>query len=215
MRAAGQQQEGFGPDAEQADRRDSAGNGRLETRGREGGTWYKIQGLVANIKSDVYGNLTLKDASGEIYVYGVRAEKAGDNKVFGTLNIKEGDILTVIAKRGSYNGTAQALEAYMDSNISVKTATVQEFLAAEVGDAYYRLTGAVENIANTTYGNFDIKDATGSVLVYGLATGWNGASKQFASLEIVEGNNITIIGKRAAYNGTAQVGSAFFVSKNE
>lgn len=181
----------------------------------EDGTWYKIQGLVANIKSDVYGNLTLKDASGEIYVYGVRAEKAGDNKVFGTLNIKEGDILTVIAKRGSYNGTAQALEAYMDSNISVKTATVQEFLAAEVGDAYYRLTGAVENIANTTYGNFDIKDATGSVLVYGLATGWNGASKQFASLEIVEGNNITIIGKRAAYNGTAQVGSAFFVSKNE
>ena len=181
----------------------------------EDGTWYKIQGLVANIKSDVYGNLTLKDASGEIYVYGVRAEKAGDNKVFGTLNIKEGDILTVIAKRGSYNGTAQALEAYMDSNISVKTATVQEFLAAEVGDAYYRLTGAVENIANTTYGNFDIKDATGSVLVYGLATGWNGASKQFASLEIVEGNNITIIGKRAAYNGTAQVGSAFFVAKNE
>ena len=181
----------------------------------EDDTWYKIQGLVANIKSDVYGNLTLKDASGEIYVYGVRAEKAGDNKVFGTLNIKEGDILTVIAKRGSYNGNAQALDAYMDSNISVKTATVQEFLAAEVGDAYYRLTGAVEKIANTTYGNFDIKDATGSVLVYGLATGWKGASKQFESLQIVEGNNITIIGKRAAYNGTAQVGSAFFVSKNE
>ena len=135
-------------------------------------------------------------------------------KVINGKSIKEGDILTVIAKRGSYNGNAQALEAYMDSNISVQTVTVEEFLNAEVGDAYYRLTGAAEKITNTTYGNFDIKDSTGSVWVYGLSTGWNGASKQFASLEIVEGNNITIIGKRAAYNGTAQVGSAFFVSKN-
>lgn len=180
----------------------------------EDDTWYKISGLVANIKSDVYGNLTLKDASGEIYVYGVRAEKAGDNKVFGTLNIKAGDILTVIAKRGSYNGNAQALEAYMDSNISVKTVTVTEFLAAEVGDAYYNITGEVEGIKSTLYGNFNIKDSTGSVYVYGLATGWNGASKQFESLGIAEGNNITIIGKRAAYNNSPQVGGAFFVSKN-
>lgn len=177
----------------------------------EDDTWYKISGLVVNIKSDVYGNLTLKDASGDIYVYGVRAEKAGDNKVFGTLNVKVGDILTVIAKRGSYNGNAQALEAYMDSNISVKSVTVSEFLAAEVGDAYYSLTGEVEGIKSTLYGNFNIKDSTGSVYVYGLATGWNGPSKQFESLGISEGNTITIIGKRAAYNNSPQVGSAFYV----
>lgn len=180
----------------------------------EDDTWYKISGVVVSVANTTYGNLTIKDASGEVYVYGLRAEKGGSNKVFETLNVKEGDILTIIANRGSYNSQIQASNAYMDSNISVKSVTVEDFLAAPVGDAYYRLTGTVENLKNTEYGNFDIKDATGSVYVYGLLTGWKGASKKFESLEIVEGNNITIIGMRAAYNDSPQVGSAFLVSKN-
>ena len=61
---------------------------------------------------------------------------------------------------------------------------------------------------------FDIEDATGSVYVYGLLTGLNGESKQFASLGIVENDNITLIGNRAAYKGDPQVGNAYFVSKN-
>ena len=93
--------------------------------------------------------------------------------------------------------------------------TVAEFLAAAEGPALYRLSGRVGKIANTTYGNFDLIDATGTVYVYGLtnngATGSN--DKSFASLGINEGDMITIIGTRAAYNGTAQVGgTAYLVS---
>ena len=104
----------------------------------------------------------------------------------------------------------------VEKHISVAPVTVADFLAApEAKDVYYSLTGTVSNIVNTTYGNFDIVDETGSVYVYGLLSGWGGPSKQFESLGLKEGDKITLVGVRAAYKGTAQVGSAFFVKKAE
>ena len=98
---------------------------------------------------------------------------------------------------------------------AIAEVTVADFLAKPEGTALYKLTGKVGKIANTTYGNFDLIDATGKVLVYGLTN--NGAigsnDKKFAELGIKEGDVVTIIGTRAAYNGTAQVGgTAYLVS---
>lgn len=93
--------------------------------------------------------------------------------------------------------------------------TIAELLAKPVGDEFFEITGAVSNIKSTEYGNFDITDATGSVFVYGLtATLQARNDKSFASLGIVDGDNITIIGKRGEYQGTIQVVGAYFKSKN-
>ena len=96
---------------------------------------------------------------------------------------------------------------------AIKAVTVADFLAAEEGTALYELTGIVKNIANTTYGNFDLVDATGSVYVYGL-TG-NGAigsnDKTFANLGINEGDVITIVGTRTSYKETPQVGGTAYL----
>ena len=97
--------------------------------------------------------------------------------------------------------------------------TVEEFLAApESSDQPYMLTGEIYNLVNTTYGNFDLVDATGSVLVYGLTStnlGYGATSdRSFSSIGVGEGDNITIIGYRTSYNGTDEVGSAYFVSRN-
>lgn len=100
--------------------------------------------------------------------------------------------------------------------LTIQQATIEDFLAAsESEDVYYELTGRMSNITNTTYGNFDLTDATGTVYVYGLtATMQKSNDRSFASLRLAEGDVITIRGTRASYSGTAQVGGpAYFVSK--
>lgn len=100
------------------------------------------------------------------------------------------------------------------AKMETQKVTIAEFLAAEVSnDVLYELTGTVSNITNTTYGNFDLTDNTGTVYVYGLLT-LDGQSKQFASMGIEEGTNITIITPRSEYNGNPQGKNAYLVSIN-
>ena len=98
----------------------------------------------------------------------------------------------------------------------VKIVSIKDFLAAEVSaEQVYQLTGTVSNIKNTQYGNFDLTDGTGTVYVYGLSSteqvSGNNADQTFSSLNISDGDKLTIKGYRADYQGTAQVGSAWFV----
>ena len=99
---------------------------------------------------------------------------------------------------------------------AIAAVSVADFLAAPEGTALYELTGIVKNLANTTYGNFDLVDATGSVYVYGL-TG-NGAigsnDKTFSNLGINEGDVITIIGTRTSYKETPQVGGTAYLKEH-
>uniref|UniRef100_UPI0040563609 PL29 family lyase N-terminal domain-containing protein n=1 Tax=Alistipes sp. TaxID=1872444 RepID=UPI0040563609 len=104
---------------------------------------------------------------------------------------------------------------YFISQNGVIKATVEEFLAAEVdADVWYQLTGVVQTIASTTYGNFDLVDETGSIYVYGLtATKVASNDESFSSLGIDAWDTVTLIGTRADFKGTAQVGGpAFYVS---
>ena len=98
----------------------------------------------------------------------------------------------------------------------VTKVTVAEFLSKEDNnDVYYMLTGKVSNIKNTAYGNYDLVDETGSVYIYGTLAGWGGASKQFESFGIGEGDEISLITIKTSYNGTAQGKNAFLFSPKE
>ena len=101
---------------------------------------------------------------------------------------------------------------------AIKAVTVADFLAAPEGTALFELTGIVKNLANTTYGNFDLVGEDGaSVYVYGLTTSFvTKNDKSFASLGLKEGDVITLVGKRDSYNDQDQVGGpAYFISKVE
>ena len=100
----------------------------------------------------------------------------------------------------------------------VKAVTIAEFLAApESGIQPYKLNGKVSNLVNTTYGNFDLIDDTGTVYVYGLTAtnlGYGATNdKSFSSLNLYEGDIITIIGFRGSYNDKVEVMNAYFVEK--
>lgn len=182
----------------------------------EGTALYKLTGKVANLKPGDYGNFDLVDASGSVYVYGLTATPVEKNdKSFPTLGIKEGDIVTLIGTRASYNGTPQVGgPAYYVSHEGHTESTVANFLAQSTGDAWYRLTGTITNLKTGNYGNFDLVDETGSVYVYGLTVAPVAKNDQsFPTLGLKEGDVVTLIGKRADYKGTAQVGGpAYYIS---
>lgn len=90
--------------------------------------------------------------------------------------------------------------------------TIAEFLSKKDTTNYYKLTGTVTNIVNTTYGNFTLVDDSGSIYVYGLLPYEGATDKQsFASLGITEGAVITLCGCYKNYNGSDEVSGAYLV----
>jgi RPA family protein len=181
----------------------------------EDATQYRISGIISRDTGSDYGNIYIKDATGEIYIYGV-LDAEGKTKQWNNMGINEGDIITVITPRSSYKDSPQGVNATVDGHIPVVEATVGAFLAAEDGDTYYRLVGTAVDLSGAgNYGNFNISDETGEVYIYGLLSGWGGAKGQFQTLVaetgLKTGDLLTIVGQRTSYKGTPQVGNGFYV----
>lgn len=197
----------------------------------EGETYYKLTGTVTDIENDSWGNLTIEDETGNVYVYGVAKDEAsvGGGPSFSDLGVEVGDILTIAGKRASFNGSPQVGDAYYISHKpgqggdepdpgEIEEVTVEEFLAKPVdAGVYYRLTGTITDLYNTAYGNFTLVDETGSVLVYGLTAEKVSSNDQsFSTLGLKEGDIVTLEGTRAEYDGEAQVGGpAYYISHEE
>ena len=171
----------------------------------ESNQWYRLSGKVVGLYNTEYGNFNIEDETGSVLVYGLNLNATAGDKTFSQIGIGEGDNVTLVGRRSSYNGTPQVGDAYY---APVKV-TVAEFLAAEISDdQLYELTGIMEGPVNTEYGNFDITDESGSVYVYGLTSTiilGESNDKSFSSLGYAEGDSITIVGTRGDYNGKPEV----------
>ena len=203
-----------------------------------GSVWYEITGTISNIEASDYGNFTITDETGSIYVYGLTSEWRADGKndqSFPELGLKAGDILTLAGTRDEYKDEPQiGGPAYYishkdgggedpdpDEPGDLKVATIAEFLAAEPGDGvWYQLTGEMYDIYNTQYGNFWIRDDAGNqVRVYGLtSTKQESNDHSFETIGLSEGDIVTIATLRAEHNGEAQAGGtppAYYISHEE
>lgn len=145
----------------------------------------------------------------EVVVFGKLYKYVKDGKM--TPEINKGNYLVKYTK-GSGGGGGET------PSTDAKKVTVAEFNAAEVNEnVWYQLTGTVENLKDgDQYGNFDLKDETGSVYVYGLLSEKGGEKKKFQDLAaakgIKNGSKITIIGTRGVHNDKIEVMNAYFVS---
>lgn len=92
-----------------------------------------------------------------------------------------------------------------------KHITISEFLSKKDTETTYELSGVVKNIANTTYGNFDLVEGDAKIYIYGLLDK-DGNAKNFASLGISEGDEVTLTGVYSEFNGSPQIKNAQFVS---
>lgn len=200
-----------------------------------GSVWYEITGTISNIEASDYGNFTITDETGSIYVYGLTSEWRADGKndqSFPELGLKAGDILTLAGTRDEYKDEPQiGGPAYYishkdgggedpdpDEPGDLVEVTIAEFLAAsESSDVWYQLTGKITSIDNEYYGNITIEDNTGSVYVYGLTkTKVDKNDNSFSSIGLSEGDIVTLAGTRTSYNDQPQVGGpAYYISHEE
>lgn len=164
-----------------------------------GDTQYRLTGVITSIAHDTYGNLYLRDFSGQTYVYGIQD--------FPTKGLKVGDIITIVGKRGDYKGTPQVTGAVLESVIPVTAATIGEVLAKPDSNTdYFMITGEITSIANDVYGNLYLKDGGSEIYVYGCYPGY-GATGDFrkgliADKGIKVGDKLTVIGTKTTYTNS-------------
>ena len=97
-------------------------------------TWYELTGEIIDIAKEDYGNFTIEDETGEVYIYGMTSEWVGyNNKSFSELGLKVGDVVTLGTLRGAYNGTAQGggnkVPAFFISRVAIHVHSASVFTA--------------------------------------------------------------------------------------
>ena len=175
--------------------------------------------VVASVDVNVV-TLTWDEVEGAAY-YTVQVDDDVEEKVEATTYEFEGDyeveyMFTVKAYAAdyklNYDSEAAVVKVTTEAEpvAEAQVVTVAEFLAATEGTTMYQLTGVITSVANTTYGNFYLKDATGEVLIWGLCSP-EGKEKYWAESGAKVGDTITVQTVRSSYNGAPQGKNALFV----
>jgi hypothetical protein len=99
----------------------------------------------------------------------------------------------------------------VENPVNLGEKTIAEFLTLKNVKDTCILTGVVDSIKNTTYGNLYLSDATGQVYVYGVLNA-AGESKKFADLNVEAGDTLTIKAIYSEHNNAPQVKNGIFVS---
>ena len=179
----------------------------------EGNTQYRLTGVISGVyASDKQGNsFYIKDWSGETLVY------RSDNFYLSALEV--GDICTVVGKRGAYKGNPQMVEGTIERIVALtEEISIADFLTKEDSkDAYYMVTGVIDEIANPTFGNLYINDGEGNRLyVYGCYPGYGATGdnrKNFLETAGIKvGDVLTMIGYKDTYKGTIELCGGIYFS---
>lgn len=182
------------------------------------------------------GNATyfIKDALGNEFEIYQGKYFSGVSWQEGMTDIEEGDVVVVCGKIVLFNGPDGPVPEFVSGKShlvllngkgyeepgpvvpTIQNITVEDFLAEPTSnDTWYRLTGMVTDLKDgNAFGNFNLKDKTGFVYVYGVLSEEGGDSGLFQELVerygIKNGGIITIVGNRGKQNGNPAMKNAYF-----
>ena len=156
--------------------------------------WYELTGEIISIAKQDYGNFTIKDATGEIYIYGMTSKWVGSNdKSFSQIGLKVGDTVTLGTLRGSYNGQPQGggnpVPAFYISHVPGEGGEVVTPPVGETGE--YEPQGVTwtlgEKAYDNTSGNNAQKGTVNGVSVANMLKLGTGSLTGDAVLHVAEG----------------------------
>lgn len=128
---------------------------------------YRVSGTITEIQNPTYGNLKLKDDTGEVLIYGVKKDKDAANTSFSELGAEVGDKLTVVGFRDEYSGTIEMTSGYCEK--LEKDTTTPKFsvsttsLSAKAGDtsASFDVKGNVKWTVSSSNAAYKVSPASG------------------------------------------------------
>ena len=182
--------------------------------------YYRLKGTVSSFRTGTsnsgnpYMQFTLTDDTGSITAYGF---KEGQYDKWANV-IQNGATVTLTGTYQLYTNSNTGAQTHEIMNITIEeyegagepgeieASTVADFIAAASATKYYRLTGVVANFktgTNTSGKNwmqFDLKDETGSILVYGFK---DGQYEEWAD-KIKDGGTVVLNGTYEYYEAKSQ-----------
>lgn len=161
---------------------------------------YYIYGTIKEVSNSLYGEMTIYDETGELYVYGVYS--ADGSTRYDALEEKpiKGDEVVLYGMLKLYNDTPELdrgyLQAFKHVEVEVDDSLYTEYSVSEARnlekDEKVKLTGVVAQITyafGQVPNGFYLVDETGSIYVYGTEITGN----------VKVGNTVTIIGEKTYY----------------
>lgn len=171
---------------------------------------YRMTGVVSRLANAKYGGLDLTDYSDKVYTHNLADYKEGD--------IKAGDIITMISKRGEHAGAPQAVNSVLEKVKSVTPISIEDVITKpDSEEDYYMITGKITKIESDFYGNFDFNSGETKLYVRGLFSGYGAQGDDYTrnvivNKEIKVGDQITVISTKGSYGESAQLNNAIYFS---
>lgn len=124
--------------------------------------------------------------------------------------------------------TADAVDGGREAEIAIKVGTQTQYIRVRQGSLAaalatcaeiiagpdgknYRVKGTCVSIANTLYGNWDLKDETGQIYIYGTLNA-DGEEKKFSELNIEVGDILEVEGPKTTYGTTIELVNVMVLS---
>ena len=163
--------------------------------------------IVANLTCKGNGVAVEIPADAQSWL-GVVASTVGTNPTvtFRAQHNTGGDRNTTVTFKTTDGKKTYTSQATINQKGAIIECPIADFLAAEVGDSQYRLTGVITELyASDKQGkSFYIADYSGQVLIY--------RAEGFIEAGAKVGDVVTVVGKRGAYKETPQMVSGTFES---
>ena len=187
---------------------------------------YFVTGTITEVYNEVYGNMYITDAAGNVLtIYGTY-DADGTNR-YDAMEVKPvaGDVVTIYGIVGQYKDVAQIKNGWVvkinePGSEPDDVLTIEEAIALgqtmehnTFTEEKYNVTGVITEVYNTQYGNMKLTDAAGNILtIYGSYNADGTVRYDAMDVQPVAGDTVTIYGIVGQYNGTSQIKNGWIVA---